>query len=83
MKKGIQKFEISRRRTHTDFTFLVLKVQEAVAKCLPALVPAIKQDAPDTVKKLLVILLESENYGERKGFYFCFMLRKFLFSATE
>nr|XP_039274428.1 eIF-2-alpha kinase activator GCN1-like [Styela clava] len=42
-------------------------VQEAVAKCLPPLVPAIKSDAPDIVKKMLVILLESENYGERKG----------------
>ena len=28
---------------------------------------AIKQDAPDLVRNLLVLLLDSENYGERKG----------------
>ncbi len=29
--------------------------------------PAIKSDAPTIVKRLLALLLESENYGERKG----------------
>jgi hypothetical protein len=38
-----------------------------VANCLPPLVPAIKDDAPQLVQKLLHQLLESENYGERKG----------------
>lgn len=38
-----------------------------MANCLPPLVPAIKDDAPLLVKKLLHQLLESENYGERKG----------------
>ncbi|ELU10403.1 hypothetical protein CAPTEDRAFT_97964, partial [Capitella teleta] len=43
------------------------QVQEAIANCLPPLVPAIKEDAPNMVKQLLTLLLESENYGERKG----------------
>ena len=34
---------------------------------MPPLVPAIKADAPDLVQSLLRLLLESENYGERKG----------------
>nr|CAB3248538.1 translational activator GCN1 [Phallusia mammillata] len=42
-------------------------VQEAVANCLPPLVPSIKDQAPIIVQKLLTILLESDNYGERKG----------------
>ncbi|XP_063238170.1 stalled ribosome sensor GCN1 isoform X2 [Bacillus rossius redtenbacheri] len=43
------------------------QVQEAVANCLPPLVPAVKDEAPQIVQKLLSQLLESENYGERKG----------------
>ncbi|CAL1534334.1 unnamed protein product [Lymnaea stagnalis] len=43
------------------------EVQEAVANCLPALVPSIKADAQGLVAKLLKHLLDSENYGERKG----------------
>ncbi|XP_055861350.1 eIF-2-alpha kinase activator GCN1-like [Biomphalaria glabrata] len=43
------------------------EVQEAVANCLPALVPFIKSDAPNLVSKLLSHLLDSDNYGERKG----------------
>ncbi|RZF42658.1 hypothetical protein LSTR_LSTR001453 [Laodelphax striatellus] len=43
------------------------QVQEAVANCLPPLVPAMKEDAPALVQKLLRQLLESENCGERKG----------------
>ncbi|KAI8491411.1 eIF-2-alpha kinase activator GCN1 [Branchiostoma belcheri] len=43
------------------------QVQEAVANCLPPLVPAIKSEAPDMAKKLLRLLLDSENFAERKG----------------
>jgi len=42
-------------------------VQEAVAKCLPPLVPSIKDDAPNIVNRLMNTLLTTNNYGERKG----------------
>ncbi|KAK5645447.1 hypothetical protein RI129_006747 [Pyrocoelia pectoralis] len=42
-------------------------VQEAVANCLPPLVPSVKDDAPGLVGKLLYQLLKSDKYGDRKG----------------
>ena len=48
-----------------------LQVQEAVANCLPYLVPSIKPDAPGLVAKLLKHLLDSENFGERKVGLLC------------
>ncbi|CAG7827579.1 unnamed protein product [Allacma fusca] len=43
------------------------KVQEAVANCLPGLVPAIKDREDEILKKLLTTLLTAETYGERRG----------------
>ncbi|CAG9865117.1 unnamed protein product [Phyllotreta striolata] len=42
-------------------------VQEAVANCLPPLIPSVKDDAPGYVNKLLHQLLKGDKYGERKG----------------
>lgn len=42
-------------------------VQEAVANCLPHLMPSFKNEAPGVVKKLLNQLVKSEKYGERRG----------------
>lgn len=42
-------------------------VQEAVSSCLPPLAPAIKGEAQGIINNLMSVLLNSENYGERKG----------------
>lgn len=42
-------------------------VQEAVANCLPHLVPAFKDEAPTIIGNLIQLLLQSELYGERRG----------------
>eukprot|EP00095_Tigriopus_kingsejongensis_P007819 maker-scaffold204_size260821-snap-gene-1.47 protein:Tk07819 transcript:maker-scaffold204_size260821-snap-gene-1.47-mRNA-1 annotation:"translational activator" len=44
------------------------QVQKSVAECLPPLVPAIKDKAPECVSNLINTLLKEEvPYGERKG----------------
>lgn len=42
-------------------------VQESVAFCLPGLVPSIKEDLPTLIDNLFKLLLDSDNYGEKKG----------------
>uniref|UniRef100_A0A8C9ZZN5 GCN1 activator of EIF2AK4 n=1 Tax=Sander lucioperca TaxID=283035 RepID=A0A8C9ZZN5_SANLU len=41
--------------------------QVKMRRCLPPLVPAIKEDAAGIVRNLLQLLLESDKYAERKG----------------
>ncbi|KFB35881.1 AGAP001700-PA-like protein [Anopheles sinensis] len=43
------------------------QVQEAVANCIPHLIPAAKDQAPAMVKKLMQQLVKSEKYGVRRG----------------
>lgn len=43
------------------------QVQEAVAKCLPPLMPAIKNQVPVYINQLLNLLLTAKTYGERRG----------------
>ena len=38
-----------------------------MANCIHPLVASVKEDAPNMIQHLLSLLLESENYGERKG----------------
>lgn len=43
------------------------QVQESVANCIPHLIPSVKEQAPQMVKKLMQQLVKSEKYGVRKG----------------
>lgn len=43
------------------------QVQEAVANCLPHLMPSVKDEANAIVKKLLNQLVKSEKYADRRG----------------
>ena len=43
------------------------QVQEAVANCIPHLIPSVKDQAPQIVKKLMNLLVKSDKYGERRG----------------
>lgn len=42
-------------------------MQAAVADCLPPLVPAIKDEAGAYVQQLMNLLLQSQDYAEKKG----------------
>lgn len=42
-------------------------VQQAVSNCLPDLCPCIEQEAETLVDNLIKLLLDSDNYGEKKG----------------
>lgn len=69
MQYSVQNVEwgLTRDQNVTAAYAPLLQVQESVASCLPPLVPAIKEDAGDMVRKLLQLLLESDKYAERKG----------------
>ena len=43
------------------------KVQKAVSTCLPALVPSIRAEVKVTINGLIGLMLESKQYGERRG----------------
>ncbi len=43
------------------------QVQEAVANCLPPLMPSIKTQVPNYVNQLLNLLFSAKTYGERRG----------------
>lgn len=43
------------------------QVQEAVANCIPHLIPSLKDQSPQIVKKLMNQLVKSDKYGERRG----------------
>ncbi|XP_055603671.1 eIF-2-alpha kinase activator GCN1 [Uranotaenia lowii] len=43
------------------------QVQESVANCLPHLIPSVKEQAPQMIKKLMQQLVKSEKYGVRRG----------------
>lgn len=43
------------------------QVQEAVANCIPHLIPSLKDQAPQIVKKLMNQLVKSDKFGERRG----------------
>jgi hypothetical protein len=48
------------------------QVQEAVANCIPHLIPSLKDQAPQIVKKLMNQLVKSDKYGKMK---MCFNFR--------
>ncbi|XP_053693190.1 eIF-2-alpha kinase activator GCN1 [Sabethes cyaneus] len=43
------------------------QVQESVANCIPHLIPSVKEQAPQMVRKLMQQLVKSEKYGVRRG----------------
>ncbi|OUC39473.1 HEAT repeat protein [Trichinella nativa] len=43
------------------------KVQEAIASCIPPLVPSVLKEAPNVIRSLLQLLFSDANYGERRG----------------
>lgn len=59
------------------FKFVLnLQVQEAVANCIPALIPAVAGESKKIVEGLITKVMESEKYGERYVKKYGFFFRK-------
>ncbi|KAM7361540.1 lethal (3) 80Fj [Cochliomyia hominivorax] len=67
LEKDDKRIEPIVRRLLTALSTPSQQVQEAVANCLPHLMPSVKEEAPVMIKRLLQLLVKSEKYGERRG----------------
>lgn len=67
LEKDDKRIEPIVRRLITALSTPSQQVQEAVANCLPHLMPSVKEEAPSMIKRLLQLLVKSDKYGERRG----------------
>ncbi|XP_037814626.1 eIF-2-alpha kinase activator GCN1 [Lucilia sericata] len=67
LEKDDKRIEPIVRRLLSALSTPSQQVQEAVANCLPHLMPSVKEEAPAMIKRLLQLLVKSEKYGERRG----------------
>lgn len=67
LEKDDERIQPIVKRLMTALSTPSQQVQEAVANCLPHLMPSVKDEAPAIIKKLLNQLVKSEKYGERRG----------------
>lgn len=67
LEKDDKKIQPIVQRLITALSTPSQQVQEAVANCIPHLIPSVKDQAPQIVKKLMNLLVKSDKYGERRG----------------